>query len=812
VKTGPFQSALRSRVLVSDGAKGTMLQSMGLGAGECPDSWNISGFDAVRDVHRAYAEAGAEILVTNTFNSLPCKLAAHDLSGRLGGIVSEAVRAAREGAASAGARVFVAGSVPPTGRFIKPLGGMEFDEAAEEYRALAAALAAAGADLFWLETFTDIVEIKAAMVAIREVSDLPIVAMMTFDSSCRTVLGTPPQAAAVTLEKLGACAVGANCSVGPPGILDCLRMMHGSVSVPLVSQPNAGLPVLGADGVTRYSESPAAMAEIVPDLIAAGARIIGGCCGTTPAHVAAQAEAVKSCGAFEQALRSAGGFSPRMLLASRTRVSACGPGEPPLIIGERINPTGRRKFGEGLLAGDMGDVAGEARAQGAAGAGVLDVNVGVAGGDERLLMRAAVRAAQSAANLPVAIDTTSVEALEEGLKCAAGRPLVNSANAEEARLVPVMRLAKKYGAAVVCLCLDENGIPAGAAERKMVADRIERAAFENGMAREDLLFDFLTLAAAAMPGQAEQTLSAVREARSCGRLTVLGVSNVSYGLPARDAVNASFISMALEAGLDAAIMNPGHAEMTRALAASALLSGRDPSAQRYLSLFRGAGERVVDSKASGRTDAASGLGDAVISGDAAAAARLAGEALAAGMKPVEISSRALLPAMAEVGRLFRLSEIFLPQVMLSAEAMQAAMGRLEREMEMRDAADSPLVILATVEGDIHDLGKGIVAALLRNSGFRVHDAGKGVSASTIVELARKLNPACVGLSALMTTTMVRMREVVAALKGAGLSTPVMVGGAVLTREYASSIGAHYGADAVAAVELAATFSSPKGRP
>jgi methylmalonyl-CoA mutase cobalamin-binding domain/chain len=490
-----------------------------------------------------------------------------------------------------------------------------------------------------------------------------------------------------------------------------------------------------------------------------------------------------------------------MLLASRTRTVSCGPGEPPLIIGERINPTGRKQFGEKLLAGDMSMVGVEARSQKEAGATALDINVGVAGGDERAIMPMAVREAQMA-GVPLVIDSSDPVALEEGLKYAPGRPLINSVNGEAARLEPVLALARKYGAAVVALCLDDEGIPDSAAKRTAVADLIEGRAAAHGLERNDLLFDFLTLSVASAQKQLPETLCAVRSARLAGRLTLLGSSNISFGLPARDAVNAAFIAMSVEAGLDAVIMNPMHGELVRSLGAASLLAGRDPGAQRYMPLFRAAKDRVLDSKAAAKTDILTRLGDSIIDGVGAAVVQMVAEALASGLKPMDISARGLMPGMAEVGRRFKSNDMFLPQVMMAAETMQAAMGRLELELKDGTAQSSPLVLIATVEGDIHDLGKGIVAALLKNGGFRVHDAGKGVPATKIVELATQMQPAVIGLSALMTTTMVRMKETVQALGEAGINTPVMLGGAVLTPEYAESIGAHYGADAVDAVELA----------
>jgi len=797
----PFEKALSEKVLVSDGAKGTMLQALGLAPGACPDEWNISNTQAVIGIHREYALAGAEVLATNTFNSLPLKLARHSLAGKCNEIVMAGVAAAKNAASAIpGRKFFIAGSVPPSGQFVKPVGNLEFDAAVSEYRILGKALHDAGVDVFWLETFTDILEIKAAMVGIREVSGLPIVAMMTFEESGKTLLGTPPQVAALCLEKLGACAVGANCSLGPSGILDCLRMMREATGLPFVSQPNAGVPVL-KNGKTVFPETPEGMAGFVQELINTGARVIGGCCGTGPAHVKANAAAVKNAripGLGE--MKPVGGL--KMRLSSRSRIAVCGKGELPLLVGERINPSGRPKFGKELLSGSMETVEQEARNQRDSGAMVLDVNVGVAGGDETVLMREAVRAAQSAADLPVSIDSSSIPAIESGLKAAAGRPLINSVNGEEKRIESILPLAKKYGAAVIALCLDEKGIPKDAGERLKIADRIRKKALAAGLSDEDIIYDFLTLAVASAPDQVVETLKAVSAASDSGRLTLLGASNISFGLPSRSAVNSSFTAMAAASGLDAVIINTCVPENIKSLAAASLLSGRDKYSRHYLSLFRTAVEQGAESGVSKKADIYSRLSSAVTDGAGASIVSLVEEALSMKIKPMDISSKALMPAMSEVGRLFRQNEIYLPQVMMSASAMQTALNRIEKELGESAQKDSPLVLLATVEGDIHDLGKGIVAALLRNSGYRVIDAGTGIPAGKIVELAAKMKPSCIGLSALMTTTMVRMKEVIAALHSAGIETPVMVGGAVLTADYAKSIGAHYGSDAVDAVELA----------
>jgi len=577
-------------------------------------------------------------------------------------------------------------------------------------------------------------------------------------------------------------------------------MMRETTSLPFVSQPNAGVPLL-KNGKTEFPETPENMAGFVQELINTGARVIGGCCGTGPAHVKANACAVKNARVprLDESRPTAG---LKLRLASRSRIVVCGKGEAPLIVGERINPSGRPKFGKELLSGSMETVEQESRNQRDSGAMVLDVNVGVAGGDEIALMKEAVRAAHSTADLPVSIDSSSIPAIEAGLKSAAGRPLINSVNGEEKRLDSILTLAKKYGAAVIALCLDEKGIPKDAGERQKIADRIRKKALDAGLSDEDIIYDFLTLSVASAPDQVVETLKAVSEASDSNRLTLLGVSNISFGLPARSAVNSSLTAMALAAGLDAVIINPCIPENIKSLAAASLLSGRDTYSRHYLSLFRTAVEQGAESGVSKKADIYSRLSSAVIDGLNSSIIALVEEALSMKIKPMDISSRALMPAMSEVGRRFRQNEIYLPQVMMSATTMQAALNRIEKELGENALKNSPLVLLATVEGDIHDLGKGIVAALLRNSGYRVIDAGNGISAGKIVEIALKMKPSCIGLSALMTTTMVRMKEVVVALRDSGIEAPVMVGGAVLTADYAKSIGAHYGSDAIDAVELA----------
>jgi 5-methyltetrahydrofolate--homocysteine methyltransferase len=792
-----FLQAMYERVLVLDGAMGTMLQERGLKPGQSPEELNLTMPDVVAGVHREYREAGADIIVTNTFGGSRPKLSHYGLEDRLYAINSSAVAIARR---AAGEGAYVAASMGPTGRFVEPVGDCTFDEMAAIFREQALPLIEAGADIITLETFLDIKEIRAAVIAIREISpDIPVIAMLTFDDNGRSVLGTPPEAAAITLEGVGANIVGSNCGLGVDGIYEILLAMRRVTRMPLISQANAGLPFL-KDGRTVFPGTPEEMTSYHERMLELGVRIIGGCCGTTPAHIRAICEALAG---RERSFPTTGPAEEVTFLSSRSGFAAIGPHNPVAIIGERINPTGKKGFVAELKEGKVSYIRREAMEQTAAGATLLDVNVGAPGIDEPAAMEQAVFCVTGAAAIPLVLDSSSPEALERGLKAADGKVLVNSVSGEEKSLGMVLPLVRKYGAAVIGLTLDETGIPESGEARCAVAERILDAAKEEGIAARDVLIDCLTLTVSAEQKRAMETLKAIRLVKErLGVNTVLGVSNISFGLPQRSLISAAFFAMALEAGLDAAIINPKEKVMMDAYRASMVLMNRDLNAAAYIDTYKSVAEPPPGQTVSpGEPLEIRGrIGRAIIDGDLENIVGLVEAGLKEGLTPLDISNEALLPGLEEVGRRFECNRFFLPQVMLSADTMQAAFARLKAEMKGKGFAILGKILMATVEGDIHDIGKNIVCTLLESHGFEVIDLGKNVSAERIVAAARKHEVDAVGLSALMTTTMAEMQNVIGKLKEQGVKTFTMVGGAVVTQDYAVEIGADlYAKDAMEAV-------------
>ncbi|AAR36313.1 homocysteine S-methyltransferase family protein [Geobacter sulfurreducens] len=791
----PFLQAIAERVLVLDGAMGTMLQERGLRPGQSPEELNLTLPEVVAGVHREYLDAGADIIVTNTFGGSRAKLEHYGLQDRVAEINARAVAIARE---VCGDRAYVAASIGPTGQFVEPVGDVSFDEMAAIFREQAQALINAGADLITLETFLDIKEIRAAVIAIREISpETPVIAQLTFDNEGRTVLGTSPEAAAVTLEAAGADIVGSNCGLGPDGICDVMAAMRRVTRLPLISQANAGLPTL-VDGATVFPGTPDDMTAFHDRLLDLNVRVIGGCCGTTPAHIRAIREALAL---RDQSLRACGPAEGVTFLSSRTTVVAIGAGLPAAIIGERINPTGKKGFAQELQDGKVSYIRREALEQTARGAVLLDVNVGTPGIDEPAAMERAVVTVATAVGAPLVLDSSDPAALERGLKAADGKVLLNSVNGEAKSMERVLPLARKYGAAVIGLALDETGIPETAEGRLAVAERIVKAAGKAGIRRPDVVIDCLTLTVSAEQKRAMETLRAVRLVKErLGCPTVLGVSNISFGLPRRPLISSAFFAMALAAGLDAAIVNPKEEEMMAAWHSSMVLLNRDPNAAAYIAAYAGVAPPAAEPAATGELpDIRQRLARAVITGDGEGIVSLVEEALSHGLEPLQVSNEGLLPGLEEVGRRFEKNQVFLPQVMQSAEAMQAAFARLKQEMT-GEAESKGTILMATVEGDIHDIGKNIVCTLLENHGFRVIDLGKNVPADRIVAEAERNGADAVGLSALMTTTMTEMENVLARLRAAGIRTFTMVGGAVVTQEYADRIGADlYARDAMDAV-------------
>ena len=775
---------IKKRPLLIDGAMGTLLQEGGLAPGACPEELNAARPELIGEIHGRYIAAGADIITTNTFGGSRLKLMEYGLEGRLAELNAAAVRAAKEAASKAGRPVFVAGDVGPTGKFIRPVGELSFDEAFNVYSEQIKALADAGADLILIETMSDLREARAAVIAAKAVCGLPVAVTMTFQQDMRTLLGTPPEAAIAVLEAVGADFIGANCSLGPEGLYEAAKRMAKAARVPLVFQPNAGLPKL-VDGKTVFPASPEDMAAYAEKFIHLSVAMLGSCCGSTPTHTGAMANIVKNA----TRKQAATGQRPTVLASGR-RVVSLGAGCMPVIIGERINPTGRKELTAELTGGKMSIVKKDAKGQAEAGAGLIDINVGLPGGDEAELMPKVVRAVEESTDLPIVIDSTDPAAIEAALKETGGKALVNSVTGDRERLDSILPLVKKYGAAVVGLTVDEEGVPATAEKRVEIAKRILAACEKYGIPKEDLIIDALVLTASAEQAQAVETLRAIGMLKGMGLATSLGISNISFGLPDRGLINQAYLLMALGYGLDAAMVNPYNEDIVKAIDAGAVLTGRDKRAEDYIQSHRKkAGAEVKKPAASADLPIEKKLFNAVVEGNKENIVFLIEEALNAGMDPMAIGNDCLIPALTEVGRLYEAKEFFLPQVMQSAETMKAAFARLKEEMKGANVQDNGTVVLATVFGDVHDIGKNILSTLLENHGLKVIDLGKNVPRDTILDEAVKNNADVICLSALMTTTMTQMEAVIKERDRRGLKVPVVIGGAVVTESYANSIGA-----------------------
>ena len=767
---------MKQQIVLLDGAMGTMLQRAGLKLGDRPETLSITAPQVVEDIHRQYVEAGAQMILANTFCANAHKLAGTGFTVEQ--VVEASVRAALR--ASQG-RAAVALDVGPVGEMLEPLGMLAFDEAYALFAQMIRAGVQAGAQAVFFETFSDLNELRAGVLAARETCGLPIYASMTFEQSGRTFLGCRADAAAMTLSGLGVKAVGVNCSLGPKEVAPILRAMRTATDLPLILKPNAGLP----DPQTgEYRARPEDFAEDCEALLDAGAVYIGGCCGTSPAFIRVLEKRLTGKTAEWQGKTVHG-------ICSAGEICAFGQGVR--VIGERINPTGKKRMKQALLDGDMGYLTLQAVEQAEAGAQILDINVGLPGIDEADMMRRAVTAISGAVSLPLQIDASDPAVLEAGLRAAPGKCLVNSVNASRESLEKVLPLVKKYGAAVVGLTLAEDGLPQTAQERMDMARTILDAALAVGIPREDVAIDCLTLTISAQQEQAAQTLEAVRFVhRELGLETVLGVSNISFGLPQRPLTTGVFLAQAVAAGLTLPIVNPNSREIMDVLSACRALSGEDAGCAAYI-------ERHAAQQEAARTNAPAGaprgaamtIEEAVLKGMKEEAGLLARQMLET-MEPMELVSAHLVPALDEVGARYERGQIFLPQLMNAATASGAAFEEVRRATPPAQASDEGgPILLATVEGDIHDIGKNIVRAVLENTGYRVVDLGRDVKAERVVEEAKRRGARVVGLSALMTTTVPGMERTIRALREAGLNVPVIVGGAVLTLEYAARIGADY---------------------
>ena len=785
---------------IFDGAMGTMFQQLGiLQPGACPEMLCVEHPEKVTSVHQRYVDAGSTIIETFTFGASALKLEHYGLSDRVEEINTAAVKAAKAVKAPAGKTIRIAGGMGPSGRFIKPLGDLDFEEAYQNYYQQSQALEKAGADYILIETFIDIQEMRAALLAAKEATSLPVICQLSYSEDGRTVTGTDPQTAAITLEAMGADIIGINCSLGPEQLVPIVKIISQNTTKPISVQPNAGMPQL-VDGKTIFPMSPEDFGTWAPKLVQAGATYIGGCCGTTPEHIAA----IKASLADVEEPK----FAPlrrRLMLTSRSKTVTVDKELPTVLIGERINPTGRKKLAAEIKDGSFASVKREALDQVKAGAGLLDVNMGVGGIDQAAAMKRAVTEIAQLTDAPLAIDTSDPVALEAGLRAYPGRALINSVSAEKERLEKFIPLARKYGAAILCLPLTDEGIPKTAEERLKVMEIIISTAKKAGLQDGDFLLDGLVMTIAADADACNHTLETLRLYRQrYGYPATMGLSNISFGMPNRPLINSTFFAMCLAAGLDAPIMNPYDESMQNALLASMALLGKDANGREY---SRNDKNLAVPKKAAVakhvELSPLDALKAAVIEGEADEIRTLVENALNTGIEPNELTEKALTAAMNEVGVDFGAGRVFLPQVLLSAEAMRSAFVVLKEKFPASGDNTKGTVVLATVKGDVHDLGKNIVGALLENSGFNLIDLGKDVPAEDIVAAAKENKAAIVGLCALMTTTMTEIDEVIRQLKEENIPAKVMVGGAALTQEYAQEAGADfYASDGVKALNIA----------
>ena len=794
-----FRSLLADgRIHFFDGGFGALLQSRGLPPGVSPELFGQAHPEPVAGIHAEYAAAGAEIVTTNTFGGTGFKLG---LGVDVRALNRELARTAKR---AVDGRAFVAGSVGPCGHFVKPLGKLSLRELVAAFKEQIQGLVEGGADLILAETQFDLAEAKAIVLAAREVCDLPVGVTMTFEGA-QSLTGTAPLTFIDTMQNLGVELLGTNCSAGPEQIVDIVRAMLPRLSTPLLVQPNAGLPELDENGNTVFRLGPEDFARQCRAFAELGAKFLGGCCGTTPAHITALRAEV---GDYAYAKPQPDDASPLVLTCRSTSV-AFGAENPLVIIGERINPTGKPVLAEELVKGEHAEALRLASAQIADGAGVLDVNVGAPMVDEKIVLPELALALSGRFEVPLCLDSPDAEALENALWTQPGSPLVNSISGEPGRMEKLGPLCKKFGAPFILLPLEGRKLPVAAADRIAIIDRLLKQADELGIPRRLIMVDALVLTVSSKPEAARACLATIRHCREVlGLPTTMGLSNVSFGLPARELLNSSFLALSMGAGLSSCIANPASQRLRETAASSEVLLARDPQAGRYIDGYANWTQAAPSAAAagpgiSGRA-AATTPAQAVILGDKAGLLGMIEARLAEGTDPFVLVDKELIPAILEVGQKYERKEYFLPQLLRSAEAMQAGFARLEPLLLASGRAEKKTpVVMATVEGDIHDIGKNIVCLMLKNHGFEVFDLGKDVPAVKIVDEAERVGAKVIGLSALMTTTMVRMEDTVRLVKERGLDIRVMIGGAVVTEAFATSIGADgFSRDAVAAVKMA----------
>ena len=829
-----FITLSKDHILYLDGATGSNLVKAGMPSGVCPEQWILEHKDVMLKLQKEYVQAGTNILYAPTFTANRIKLAEYHLEKNMSAMIHDLVAISKEAAASSpGHPVLVAGDITMTGEQLRPMGKMELEDLIDIYKEQILCLVDAGADLLVVETMMSLAETRAALIAAKEVCDLPVIATLTFEADGRTLFGTDAKTAAIVLESLGASAIGANCSTGPAQMESIISDMVTHTRIPVIAKPNAGLPFLDENGNTCYNMEAEEFTEEMEVLVNAGATILGGCCGTTPEFIRQIHERFGTEAKVTTARRPEG----IRYLTSERITHSFGLEDGFFVVGERINPTGKKALQAQLREGNFEKVIQFAEEQEACGAKVLDINMGMSGIDEKASMLRALEEVSGVTNLPLSLDSSYVEVLEAALRHYPGRALVNSVSLETEKFEKLLPIVAKYGAMFILLPLSDAGLPKDIDEKKEIIHKIYDRATSLGMCKEDIVVDGLVATVGANPKAALETLETIRYCKANGFATICGLSNISFAMPERSFVNTAFLTLAIQAGLTMAIANPSQELLVSCALATDLLLNKEEAALRYIEYAGGVKERreakeaelarklsllesqgavsgqTIDAGSAEKTAAEKGpqinemqdkLKTAVLKGNRNGIVKITNEALESGEKPAELLNQVLLPAINQVGEYFDQGKYFLPQLIASAEAMKNSIEVLEPLLQTGNTGEEmPVVVIATVEGDIHDIGKNLVALMLKNHGFHVIDLGKDVPQAKILETAKEHHAEFIALSALMTTTMQRMREIVAAAKEEGITAKIIIGGAVITQEYADEIGADgYSKDAADAVKLA----------
>jgi 5-methyltetrahydrofolate--homocysteine methyltransferase len=792
VETLRIKGFLAKKIVVLDGAMGTELQKMGMPGGVCPEQWCLDNPQNIRELYSSYQKAGAQIVYTCTFGANRFKLKQHGIKKSSYQINNELARLAR---LAVGKKTLVAGDIGPTGLFIEPFGTLAFEEAVDAFKEQARGLIDGGCDLIVIETMIDIQEARAALLAVKEIKDIFTIVSMTYEKDGHTLNGTDPVTALVTLQSLGANAVGCNCSTGPEKMVDFIAAMKPYATVPLVAKPNAGVPRLEG-GETIFEMDAKTFASFGRNLAKAGANMLGGCCGTTPVHIRELALAIAVTKPKLPAKKSISALS------SARGFLHFSENQPLFIVGERINPTGKKSLQQELTEGKMSIIRQMAAEQENQGANLLDINVGQPGIDEVKTIKEVIGLLTTTTKLPLAVDSSNIKTIEAALRIYPGRMLINSISGEKEKMAKLLPLAAKYGAMFILLPLTGGEVPQTAEKRQKIIKKIFQKAKSFGFTKDDFIVDCLVMAVASNPSAAQETLKTLHWcANTFKSKTIFGLSNVSFGMPGRPWLNATFLAMAQCCGLTMAIANPASQEMMNIKITGDVLLSRDKDALRFIKHFSAQINADSVTAAIKTVTPQEKIADAIMNGDRENILPLIEKALSTGVSAQDLVDKIMIPSIVRVGDLYEKKIYFLPQLMSAAEAMKKALAYLEPHLKKGSAGNKGKIILATVKGDIHDIGKNIVALLLRNYGYYVIDLGKDIAAETIIAKAKEENSDVIALSALMTTTMVNMKDVITLARANGIQKPFMIGGAVVTEAYAKSIGASFARDGVEAVKV-----------